>query len=140
MTTIIHEFESEVTKATSVIVAASHKAALALLDEAFFQQRRKYQAPKGETERRPVGTHSQTHERRSPEDIDALVNHVMKELWTTPGQTITMLAARIGVVAKELRNPIRRLKSQGKLKTAGVNQFTKYFPVPVPSGSQEQGR
>jgi hypothetical protein len=136
MTNITHEFEAEVHKAISMILAASHKTALSMLDEAFGKQRKIHQAVKGQQRQRSPDASTPTGVRRSRADVDAIADKLMQEIWSTPGQSITVIASRMGIPPVELKIPIRRLKDQGKLKTAGVSQFTKYFPIAVPNGGQ----
>ena len=53
MTNTAQEFESEVKKAASMILAASYKASLAILDE-IFSQRGAYQVAKSELGQREI--------------------------------------------------------------------------------------
>ena len=135
MKDIAHEFEMEITKAASMILAASHNAAQAVLDEVFSQRTKIHRVAKNDAGRRTSGP-NRFNVRRSPADIGALADCLMQEIWASPGQTITALSSRMEVRAAELKVPIRRLKRQGKLRTAGVHQFTRYFPVSMSSQQQ----
>jgi hypothetical protein len=139
MTKPAQEFEAEVKKAASMILAASYKASLAMLDEVF-SQRGEYQLIASRPEQRSSSAPKHSNVRRSPEDIDAITGKLMQELWSTPGQTITAIASRLGLSPGELRVPVRRLKNDGQVKTAGVGQLTKYFPLSAPAGNQKQSQ
>jgi predicted transcriptional regulator len=44
----------------------------------------------------------------------------------------------MGMDVSELKVPVKRLKRQGKLKTVGTSQSTRYFPVQLPDGEMSQ--
>lgn len=120
-----------------MILAASYKTSLAMLEEVF-SQRGEGLLTTSKPGQRSSSVHKQSNVRRSPEDIDAITEKLMRELWSTPGQTITALASRLGLSPGELRTPARRLKNNGHVRTVGSGQLTKYFPLSVPTGIQKQ--
>ena len=47
----------------------------------------------------------------------------------TPGVTVTVLAARLGVEARHLEVPIKRLKRVERVRSVGGRGFARYFPI-----------
>ena len=135
MTNITREFESEISHAVSLIVAASRKVALAKLDEALGGD--SLPGRRGARSASRVGMDSPgVSSRRRVEDLEALADRLMQEIWSSPGETTSVLAARMELSPRALRVPLKRLRSQGRIRTAGARQFTKYFPMPVPAGGK----
>jgi hypothetical protein len=131
MKQIAQKLEVEITKAVSLIVAASHAAALAALDEAFGsrpQERRRRDTadsrPRGVAARR-----SSPAQRRSSAQIEALEEKLLQAVWTTPGESMSVLAAQVGATAAQLQVVVARLKASRRIKAVGERQFTRYFPV-----------
>ncbi|NOY92203.1 MAG: hypothetical protein GXP55_13485, partial [Deltaproteobacteria bacterium] len=70
-----------------------------------------------------------TGPRRTPEQVDALATRLLAAVESTPGETMTTLAARVGVGPAELSLPASRLKKTGRVKTVGERSRTRYYAV-----------
>ena len=46
-----------------------------------------------------------------------------------PGETMTVLAARVGGKSRALHRPMMHLKATGRVRSAGERNFTRYFPM-----------
>ena len=65
--------------------------------------------------------------RRSPEELMALAERFFSAVDTAPGETMATLAAVLGSGAKELERPVLRLKREGRIKTVGERNRTRYY-------------
>lgn len=68
-------------------------------------------------------------QRRSAEEIDAFAERLFEAVESTPGETMAVLAPRLGVSAKELERPAARLKKKGRIKTVGERSRMRYYPM-----------
>ena len=129
MKNITQKLETEMAKAVSLILAASHAAAVETLDDAFgiAGQGSKHSAEG--PQRRGAAPRGSSSPRRSRAQIAALETQFVEVLWATPGEAMSVLAPRIGVSPGELQVPVARLRATGRLKTVGSRQFTRYFPM-----------
>ena len=89
--------------------------------------RRKRAGPTSTTKRKRAGVSTP---RRSSEELDALGERFMKAVEATPGETMVTLAARLEVSGAALARPVLRLKRQGRIKTVGERNRTRYYPWP----------
>ncbi len=129
MKNITQKLEAETAKAISLILAASHAAAVEALDEAFGLAGRGNEPCAAGAQRRDAARRRSSSPRRSGAQIAALETQFVEALWATPGEAMSVLAPRIGVSPGELQVPVARLRSAGRLKTVGSRQFTRYFPM-----------
>jgi hypothetical protein len=65
---------------------------------------------------------------RSPQEIAELGERFYEVLCAHPGESMTVLAEKVGVCARELHHPVKRLKRAGRVHSVGQRQSTKYFP------------
>lgn len=47
-----------------------------------------------------------------------------------PGETMTILARDMGDTPRALKVAVARLKREGRIRSIGERQFTRYFPLP----------
>ncbi len=66
--------------------------------------------------------------RRNGAEVAQLGDRLYAEVSAQPGMLMSVLAERVGVPAKELNLPARRLKAEGRIKTTGARSTTRYFP------------
>jgi hypothetical protein len=66
---------------------------------------------------------------RSPEEIARLGERFYAAVCDTPGETMTVLAARLGVSSRSLERPVAHLKKARRVRSAGERRFTRYFPM-----------
>ena len=105
-------------------IAASRKAARAALERAFAEA-------EGEPAQRAQGTKRtrQSKQRRTPEEIAALGEQLYTAVCETPGETMMVLAQKVGVTPRELGVPVGRLKHTGRVRSVGQRSHTRYFPM-----------
>ncbi len=147
---IAQKLEVEMAKAVSLIVAASHAAALEALNEAFGvgQLQGKRSTEPGQP-RRTARTSAAPRRRsragrtptprRSSAEMRALEERLLQEVWATPGEGMGVLSPRVGASPTQLQVPVARMKAARKLKTVGERQFTRYFPTERPAGGEAEG-
>ena len=68
---------------------------------------------------------------RSRSDVAQLAERVFEAVCSSPGETMTVIAARVGEAARVLKQPMMRLKEAGRVRSAGERNFTRYFPMAV---------
>lgn len=135
MKDIAEKLEAEMAKAVALIVTASHAAALETLNQAFGVDERpqKRSAEAGQSRHAPRALAAP---RRDRAEIRALEEQLLREIWATPGESMSVLASRMGASASQLQVPVSRLKTARKLKTVGERQFMRYFPAERPAGDE----
>jgi hypothetical protein len=129
MKQIAQQLEAEMAKAVSLIISASHAAATDAVDEAFglTQQRRQTKTKPGSN--RSALERAPATPRRSAAEIKSLEENLLQTVSATPGESMNVLAPRVGATPSQLQVPIARLKNGGRIKTVGERQFTRYFPI-----------
>jgi len=70
-----------------------------------------------------------TGHRREPEEVAALADKLLAEITATPGETMAVLAERVGATVRELNRPMNNLRRAGRLRSVGVRNQTRYFPT-----------
>ena len=73
-------------------------------------------------------------QRRTREEVADLAERLCAAVHATPGETMTQLAAQVGATPSELSVPVDRLRQEGRLRSVGQRQHTRYFPAaPTPN-------
>ncbi len=67
--------------------------------------------------------------RRAPTEMAGLAEKVMAAVEACPGETMTVIAARVGEKPRTLLRPMMNLKAAGRVRSAGERNFTRYFPM-----------
>jgi len=67
--------------------------------------------------------------RRSTEELKILADQFFDAVVKAPGETMATLAAGLGLRGKELERPVSRLKREGRIKTVGERNRTRYYPL-----------
>lgn len=81
---------------------------------------------------RPTGPHTkrgQSGARRSETEIAALGEALYAAVCAQPGETMAMLAPRLGEQPKQLHRPMSRLRRAERVRTVGERHKTRYFPT-----------
>jgi hypothetical protein len=65
--------------------------------------------------------------RRSPDDLAALTESLLKEITANPGQGIEAITKNLGVRSAETVLPIKKLLKDKQIKKTGEKRSTKYF-------------
>lgn len=67
--------------------------------------------------------------RRTAQQVADLAERLCAAVHAQPGETMRQLAPQVGATPSALSIAVERLRSQGRLRTVGHRQFTRYFPT-----------
>ena len=67
--------------------------------------------------------------RRAPKEIEAMAERLHEAVCATPGETMRVLATALDASAHELHLSMSKLKSAGRVRSAGQRHLTRYFPM-----------
>ena len=70
-----------------------------------------------------------TYRRR--EEVAELAERLFEAVRSLPGETMTVIAARVGEVPRVLHRPMMHLRDAGRVRCDGERNFTRYFPMAV---------
>ncbi len=70
-----------------------------------------------------------SYRRRASVEVNELAEQVYQAVKACPGETMTVLAARVGGKPRALHRPMMHLKETGRVRSAGERNFTRYFPM-----------
>jgi hypothetical protein len=73
--------------------------------------------------------------RRASTDLSALGARLYDAVVTQPGETMTVLAPRVGCSPRELQRPMAALKQAGRVRSVGQRHQTRYYPTVARSAS-----
>ena len=83
----------------------------------------------------PIGRRKPAHRgkyvRRPASQLGELAERLWEAMRACPGETITVIAARIGEQPRLLHRPMQHLKRAGRVRSAGERNLTRYFPMMV---------
>jgi len=103
-------------------LAAQQKAALAAVERAF--------APAAPVRARPVRpVRPSPGRRRRTSELAQLGELLCEAVRACPGETMAVLAARMGEKPRALNRPMLHLKRAGRVRSAGERHLTRYFPM-----------
>ena len=82
-------------------------------------------------ERRPAapGPGRAGYTRRASTEVAELAQRLFEAVQACPGETMMVLAARVGMNARTLHRPMMHLKAAGRVRSAGERSRTRYFPM-----------
>ena len=122
MTTRIPEsLEAKIERLVREHLASQQTAARAAVERAF---RAMLSAPPVAAPRRRA-----KYTRRASSTVAELAEQLFEAVKACPGETMTVIAARVGEKASVLHRPMMRLKDAGRVRSAGERSFTRYFPM-----------
>ena len=95
---------------------------------------RAFAAAESESARRPRSRRSgkaggRIGHRRAHGELSMLSERLYAAIVANPGATMTVLAARVGVSARELHWSTTLLRRAGRVRSAGQRHLTRYFPT-----------
>ena len=67
--------------------------------------------------------------RRTTQQVADLAERLCAAVHAAPGETMLTLAPQVGATPGELSVPVARLRQQGRVRTVGQRQHTRYFPT-----------
>lgn len=65
---------------------------------------------------------------RMPESLAQLMGRIHSHIKANPGQGVVPMATSLGISNKDLRQPIRKLVEENKVRSTGKTRGTRYFP------------
>ncbi len=69
------------------------------------------------------------YRRRDPAQLAELAERLSEAVQACPGETMAVIAARVGQKPTALHRPMQQLKEAGRVRSAGERNFTRYFPM-----------
>lgn len=92
----------------------------------------RHTAPTGRTPKKRAGQRAGTKPsvtRRSPDELAAVREQLYKLICAHPGESTTMFSDKMGVTVKDLHRPMAKLKAEGRIRSVGERNLTRYFPA-----------
>jgi hypothetical protein len=126
----IPELEARIEQLVREHIEATRAAAAAAVVRAFGASAAP--PPAAAARRKTSSARRSPSRRRAPEEVAELAERLCAAVHTTPGATMTTLAAQVGATPRELAIAVARLRRQDRVRTVGQRQHTKYFPVAQP--------
>ncbi len=68
-------------------------------------------------------------QKRKPEDITSLTEHLRRYITRQPGLTIEAISTALNIPTRELLLPVKKLLAEGAFTTTGQKRATRYFAV-----------
>ncbi len=116
--------------------AACRAAAIAAVERAFpanaFSAAEAGRARQPGKRQRKAGRRARSEKpmaRRTTAEMAAMSERIYQAVCAKPGESKAVLAAAVGVSARELDRPMSHLKNAGKVRTAGQRHLARYFPL-----------
>lgn len=103
-------------------IAASHRAAVAALEDAFASASGAKRAPR-------VPRSGNVSRRRPAAEIAAVSERLFKAVCARPGEGMAVIAGEVGLTPRELHRPMAQLKRSGRVRSVGQRHLTRYFPM-----------
>lgn len=72
---------------------------------------------------------SKSYNRRTTEELAMLRDRLYQQIDEKPGEGMAVYAEALGIAARELGVIARRLKKEGRVRTIGERDGTRYFPM-----------
>ncbi len=129
MTITTKSLEQKIERAVEQILRehlAACEAAAAVAVRAAFERASKPSKPSNPSRRQPDRAPSP---RRSREELATLEEQLYDAIRRHPGETMAGLAPAVGATARELNRPATVLRRQGRVRSVGQRQYTRYFPM-----------
>ena len=111
--------QTQIERLVREYLAAQQKAAVAAVERAF--------APAAPGRARPA--RSAPRRRRRTSEVAQLAERLCEAVRASPGDAMTVLAARVGEKPRALSRPMLHLKRAGRVRSAGERHLTRYFPM-----------
>lgn len=121
------ELAAQIESLVLAYVAEAQRSAQDALTRAFSTPRSSKLRPAAPDQ--PRSKRRQQGPRRSPEAIAELADRLAMAIANQPGETMTVFAQELGVAVRDLHRPMTVLKDQGRIRSVGQRQLTRYFPT-----------
>jgi hypothetical protein len=70
-----------------------------------------------------------SYSRRARAEVADLAERLFEAVKACPGETMTVIAPRVGEKPRALERPMKHLKNAGRVRSAGERNLTRYFPM-----------
>ena len=117
------KIESAVEQLVREHLAACEAAATVAVRAAF---ERASKAPSKSSQRRSARAPAP---RRSPEEMAAIQERLYEAIRRHPGETMAVIAPAVGATGRALNGPATTLRREGRVRSVGQRQYTRYFPM-----------
>ena len=127
MTITTKSLEQKIQAAVEQLVRehlAACEAAATVAVRAAFERASK--APSKSSQRRSARAPSP---RRSPEEMAAIQERLYEAIRRHPGETMAVIAPAVGAPPRALNRPATTLRREGRVRSVGQRQYTRYFPM-----------
>jgi len=110
-------------------VGEARRVAQSALDDAF---------SRAVASRRPTGARGRLQRperratstgRRSPDEMSDSVEKLYAVVCAHPGESMTVFASELELPVQSLRRPMSKLRAQGRVRSVGERNMTRYFPA-----------
>jgi hypothetical protein len=118
------KLEKQISEALAAYYASGAETARAALERAIGGS-----APTDRSGAKKQRRHRAGYSRRSGEELARLCDALCAAVAARPGESLATLAAQLGEKSSRLATVVKRVKEQGRIRTAGSRQFTRYFPA-----------
>ena len=105
-------------------IAAGRQVAKAAVERAFAEAEKETAAEPKRTKPR-----AKPGRRRSASEVAELSERLYCMICETPGETMAVLAAKLGARSQELKVPITQLKRADRVRGVGQRSHMRYFPM-----------
>lgn len=129
MTANVETLEQQIEALVRAHLAACRQSAQAAVERAVAAATREPRLDAASQRSAKKKTPGQRRPSRSREELTALGERFYAAVCDTPGETMSVLAARLGLPPRSLEKPVAHLKKAGRVRSAGARQFTRYFPM-----------
>jgi hypothetical protein len=121
------ELTKQIEQLVEQYVAQSHRAAREALERAFGSAAPATKANRRSTSAR--GPRRAGGQRRSAEAIEHVAARLYELVRDRPGESMVAFATELAVPARTLERPMTLLKREGRVRSVGQRQRTRYFPA-----------
>jgi hypothetical protein len=86
-------------------------------------------APRRAREPREPHEATKAGKRRTPGEMAAMSERLYQAVCARPGGTMAMLMVHVGASARDLNRPMNQLREDGRIRSVGSRNHTRYFPM-----------
>lgn len=128
-TKTIEDLQNQIERLVCEHLAAQQRAATAAVERAFAS----VATPAAAARTRPP--RMRTGRRRAPAEVSELAERLCEAVRANPGETMTVIASKVGETPRALNRPMSHLKRAGRVRSAGQRHLTRYFPMTASSAA-----
>lgn len=111
----------------SQYIAEAHRSAQQALERAFASASTTSRKTARPSTARP--TTRRPSKRRPAKELGELAEQLVELVRAQPGESMTTFAAELELPVRDLHRPMMQLKRDGRVRSIGERQHTRYFPT-----------